>query len=1186
MTNLHHELERIGTTLNRWKAEQWAATSAAVLCAALGVAGLADFLFRFGFAGRFILWAVLVVLAGAAVWRIGREVRRRWTAEGVAAAIERAFPRLDNRLINTVQFSGLPKPDALEAACVAQGVPGWSEVDVRQMKDRRGRRRAGLGLAAGVLFLAAPGFWSGPSWGNALLRVLNPFSARPPATLAVILRVDPGDRVVVQGAPLVLSCSAQGKRHQPAFVDLMPADDRKVSVRLGALAGSGSESFAHRLPQVKTEIRYRFRVGDAVSPPYRIRVRPPLALAAVELVVQPPAYTRLPPRAFDGLAGEALIPQGASVRATVRGTCPMKALTADAGAGAAPFAPTDDPAVWTGLVHTADAREVRLRATDEDGFATESTLKIQVIPDRPPAIQVAAPAGRTAIGAGASPQIQWTVSDDYGLSAVVLERVTPSPSGVVAAVPVQEWPVAAQRDFSALWTGSVIRAGTKDAQVFRIAAIDNAPGRAAHRSESPLIVFEPVTAGDAADADRRSDADTDASLDRLLAMQTENLDRTRKLDGTLDTAKAEQWAEASGVQKDVRRIAGRLLGDPRKPLGALARVMDRLFRDEMVEVIDALRQVPAAPAAEKGAFARRSVFLQQRILDTLTRVEQGADRAQRHGQITGLLALLDALVRGQDQALGTTRATVKSSAALPAGLVDKQDALAGDVGEFVGVCRKEARGLERADKEFAALVVQVADACEQRAVAADMTRAAERLESQAGAEAVPFQERALAALKECQDLMTQWRAAEATEKMDELREAVADGKERLQRMQNLQKKVLDSIRAVEQQKDMSKKEMDELQEEIAELKANLGDAALQLAKDLNVLPELPVGNELVEDVYQVYEECEQIPGSDKTKATETGVQKEDFILDLLEKTTKRADDMEMWLTDKPDATKRNVENFDKTEMPQIPVIPLPTKMEDIIGELLKQEEEERDKADDSAQNQGVPDMAMGWDVVEGEWTTYSGKGKSGNERPDHKEQDGRSGIGRQGQSDGESVAGSGKVNEGDEKIEARRTQDSAQSGQVQEEGHQDAKATGGGKNSGYASDFGMPGSGPRRDANTPPSELGMQAMLRRHAEALYAKASLMHVRTGDLDEAIVSMRKAEDAMAAGRIQQVREFQKRAVIALKKTKVELESGSTAATIGLAEGPAPAEEQATGVVDEAPANYRDLVSEYFKSLGQGE
>ena len=1186
MTNLHRELEQIGRTLNRWKAEQRAGASGAVWCTALAIAGLCDFWLRFEFTGRFVLWAALVILAALAAWMIGREVRRRWTSEGVAAAVERAFPRLDNRLINTVQFSAHAKPDSLEAACVEQGVPGWSDVDVRRMKDRRGRRLAGLGLVAGVLFLAAPGFWTGPSWGNALMRVLNPFSTRPPATLATILSVHPGDRVVVQGSPLVLTCAAQGKRHQPAFVEIAPADDRKVTIRLGALEGTGSENFAHRLPQVKTELRYRFRVGDAASPAYTIRVRPPLAFSAVTLAVQPPAYTRLPAKTFDGLAGEAAVPQGADVQVTVRGTCPMRALAADAGTGSAPFGATADPAVWTGVVRMADAKEVRLHATDEDGYAAESTLKVQVIPDRPPAIQVVAPAGRTALAAGSAPRVQWTVSDDYGLATVVLERVTPSPSGIVASVPLQEWPGNAQRDFATLWTGAVARAGAAEAQVFRIAAIDNAPGKAAHRSESPLIVFEPVTAGAAADAERRADASADATLDRLVALQTENLERTRKLDATLDTAKGEQWAEASGAQKDIRRMAGQLLGDARKPLGALARVMDRLYREEMSEVIDVLRQVPASGAAEKGAFARRGVFLQQRILDTLTRVDQGAERAQRHDQITGLLALLDALVRGQDQALGATRASVKSSAALPAGLVDKQDALAGDVGEFVGVCRKEARGLERADAAFATLVVQVADTCEQREVASDMTRAAERLESQAGGEAVPFQERALAALKECQDLMTQWRAAEATNKLDELREAVADGKERLQRMQSLQKKVLDSIRAVEQQKDMSKKEMDELQEDIEELKANLSEAALQLAKDLNVLPELPVGNELVEDVYQVYEECEQIPGSEKTKATETGVQKEDFILDLLEKTTKRADDMEMWLTDKPDATKRNVENFDKTEMPQIPVIPLPTKMEDIIGELLKQEEEERDKADDSAQNQGVPDMAMGWDVVEGEWTTYSGKGKSGNERPDHKEQDGRSGIGRQGQSDGESVAGSGKVNEGDEKIEARRTQDSAQSGQVQEEGHQDAKATGGGKNSGFASDFGMPGAGPRRDANTPPSELGMQAMLRRHAEALYANASLMHVRTGDLDEAILSMRKAEDAMAAGRIQQVREFQKRAVIALKKTKVELEGGSTAAAIGLSEGAPPPEEQATGVVDEAPANYRDLVSEYFKSLNQGE
>ena len=273
------------------------------------------------------------------------------------------------------------------------------------------------------------------------------------------------------------------------------------------------------------------------------------------------------------------------------------------------------------------------------------------------------------------------------------------------------------------------------------------------------------------------------------------------------------------------------------------------------------------------------------------------------------------------------------------------------------------------------------------------------------------------------------------------------------------------------------------------------------------------------------------------RSDELGLQKEDFILDMMEKIDKRFDDMEMWLTAKPDATRRLTENFDQAEMPKMATIDMPKELQDIIGEMLEQQKDIEEKAHDSATNQAVPDLPMGWDIAEGEWSSFSAKGKSGNEAPDHKEQDGRSLVGRQGQADGETTAGSGKINKGDDKIENRRTQDPAQAGQVKEEEHTDAKATGGGKLSGFDDEFGMPGAGPRRDANLPGSPLGMQAQLRRNAEALYARASMLHIRTGSLDEVVRALRDAEDAVRDGRpIQQVRELQKRVTTAMQTARM--------------------------------------------------
>jgi len=111
-------------------------------------------------------------------------------------------------------------------------------------------------------------------------------------------------------------------------------------------------------------------------------------------------------------------------------------------------------------------------------------------------------------------------------------------------------------------------------------------------------------------------------------------------------------------------------------------------------------------------------------------------------------------------------------------------------------------------------------------------------------------------------------------------------------------------------------------------------------------------------------------------------------------------------------------------------------------------------------------------------------------------------------------------------------------------------------------------------------------MLRRDSETIYAQASLQHIRTGQLGKAIQHMRQAEDALIKGYpLRQVREFQRRAIMALKETQTELDSGfSDVAIKDNIQKDSANDDQVASTVDEAPAQYRDLVSEYFKVLGE--
>ncbi len=1164
MSPIHQHLVEVGGQLNRWQAARRAVITTAAVLGVLWLAGVADIAWQFSKPGRFTAWAVLLALAGAGVGFIVVALNRRRNPESVAARLEQTFPQLDNRLINFIQFSHAgATDDPLRQAYVRQGVPDYAGLELRQLKDRAAHRRASIALAAAIVVLLVPAFWMARTWTNALARILNPFSARPPATLATIRDVLPGAASVVSGSPLALACRAEGKAGQEVWVDLWPADDKPASIKLAALTGRGLEDFSYPLAKVTSAFQYRYRVGDARSERFPVDVVPPLAFTSLRFEVAPPAYTKLPVRAFDALTENVVIQQGATVVVTL--ACNRPLTSAVIGRQKA----TANGETWTATVSPGAARVLPVTAVAATGEKLETPLKFQLVPDAPPLIRVIAPKNRTTLPVGAAPRIEWTVTDDYGLTGVAVE----DENGEV----IEQWTVDDQPSFERDWVGGPLPDGKSGS--FRIAARDHA-----QRSQSPLIIFDATGSADIVAAHAALATNTAVTLARVVALQRDNLQTTMQLDRALASSTPAQWTAVAQTQRTIRQLTGQLLADARKPLGALSPVVQKVHAGAMREVIDALERLPQVEPPQRPALSAQAVLLETRILQALTSVAAGLERVEKHREITGVLALLDALIAGQEEALAGAKTAISKSLLPPPALIQKQDALAGDVSEFVQVCRGEAQRLEGSDKDFAQLLAQVADGCEQRAVAAEMLRAAEQLEQKAPAQARPHQERALAALKEFQKLLNEWRVREAQKDMADLKQVVAEAAKKFDKLVALQAKIVESMRAADQRKDLSAQEQHEFLDEMHELKANIKDAALKIADDLHIFPELPVGNELVQDIYQVFEEVKQVPGSENAPAEELGLQKEDFMLDLMEQIKERFDDMEMWLTAKPDNVKRLTENFDQQEMPKMAVIDLPKELEDIIGELMEQQEEIRDKSDDSATNQAVPDLPMGWDIVEGEWSTFSGKGKSGNERPEHKDQDGRSLVGREGMADGETVAGSGKINEGDEKIEERRTQDSPQAGYVQEEDHAEAKATGGGKSSGYAEKEGMPGVGPRRDAPLPGSILGLQAMLRRDAEALYARASLLHVRTGALDEAVRAMRDAEQAVADGRpIQQVQEFQRRAVAALKKTQTDLDAsyGATALDVTATTPPQP---QTAGAPDEAPANYRNLVAEYFKSLSE--
>ena len=89
----------------------------------------------------------------------------------------------------------------------------------------------------------------------------------------------------------------------------------------------------------------------------------------------------------------------------------------------------------------------------------------------------------------------------------------------------------------------------------------------------------------------------------------------------------------------------------------------------------------------------------------------------------------------------------------------------------------------------------------------------------------------------------------------------------------------------------------------------------------------------------------------------------------------------MWMPDSSDSAKWVLEEpLDKKKM-KIPEMPLPKAVEDMVGDLLAKEDEFDKDADDVTSAWGDNLDQAGWGVSDGPISTFSAKGKTGNDLP-------------------------------------------------------------------------------------------------------------------------------------------------------------------------------------------------------------
>lgn len=1150
----------------------------------LGVWLALDAKLRFGPAGRWLGFAGIALPLAVALAAAVRTILRRMDAAALARRLETMTGRTDNALVNAVQLDhtlgASPQWRAVlldELAGLWQGLPWQRIYDWRLLRGWA----AGAGtllLLGGILLLLQPAEFS-----QRMARVLLPAREIAPITRTRVVEVAPGDRTVARGTVLPMSVTLAGESPAEVWLVVSHGDgamDRHAARRSGETM---VWTIDHRWVDRGS---YWFEAGDARSFERRIEVQLPAKVLARQLTVQPPAYTKLPALRVPAGAAWPAIPQGADVTLDWTFDRGVKLLSIESQDAKAKLDGTPDKWRLSGRL-TAN-RVWSVRWTDALDLTDQERVSFNLKPDEAPRVRLLQPTGEEEVllTRDATLRLTFEATDDYGLAEVALCRGTPEkPDGRV----IQTWRPAtpAFRQTADLQLSRWI--GKEESEAwFCVAARDGNDVTGPGRTLSRMLVVRIVTPDELRRATESRQGELLGSLDDLLRLQQTNLDATRA--ALQPTAAGDDGAPAALAERQLRIQEGATRLVAGTPAGAAAwrEVLDSLVAREMPQAVLALRDAAAARDASRRMSLAKAEALEAAILARLKNLPADLRDEASGTAVRDLIGRVEALLQRQQSVHGRMLKAVAGEGTAIAG---DQDSLADESQAVRQALADGSTNASLGDAAFRTVLTKAAALMGEARIYEQMILCAEQLEAERFPEAATLGKQVLVDLARVLELLNTSQRGSAGDKAESLKEAAAEIREKLDALVEQQRAVVEKSKELAS-KDQFSPEDEALAKELAAQKEELAKLIEQMLTDAHAFPDLRPMNELREELTKIYEDVIQQDAEQaaagELKPSEIAVQKEESLLDALEKAAETAEDMEMWLPDKNETTKWLMENFDLTEMPEIPNLPLPDSFTDLVGDLLKEQEGLAEGVQDAASNNAFAvNPANGWEVADGPMPGFNAQGKSGNTPPNKNEQTGRSSGGREGMSSGEMVNQRADKLEGSS-TEARRTNDPLQKGQVQDDGGPaDAKATGGGKAGGVSQREGMTGEAPLRPVNAPNRMLNdalaaEQALLAQQTAKSYATARLFYLRTGSLPEVARLMDESREALKSGRLADYEALHRRIVASLR----QLGEGGTTDDVKVLGGGGSrfvGEKRLPGGADVAvPPGFQQPVDDYFRSL----
>ena len=1088
---------------------------------------------------------------------------RRFSNERIAIHVEKKYPELQNRLINAVQLGKEAPESPVASAVIEDGFLESKTVDFRKSISCNHLKKSVMLSSLAIIIFVLYGLSFREHFNNALARFLSPRTDIPPITLTK-LSINPMDTIVLSGDDVEIKAFVKGKIPNNAQIAYKMED---ADWKLRGLDKSGKNVFRCIFREVTKNINFYVIAGDAKTFTYSIRVRERPNITGFRAALNFPEYTGLTPVVNDDSNGNVRALRGTDVQ--LEAIVDKKVEKADivcSNNAVLPVEISGGHIIRTRFKVSGDLT-YKVHVTDSHGFTNKDPVahSIEAIDDNAPVVLIKIPGRNISAESFDTVPIEIIASDDYGIRNV---SVFIKPKGGEEFL-LSGWKENKGVKKAVFRTSVDLKdLGAEPGQVLSYYAAsedwNDLQGLGKGKSRSYTItVLVPEEARELGKSRIRFLKD---KLLRIISLQETNLKNTGKIPGA-EAAAGISLTEVTICQVTIRKLTVELAEGLGGELFALKETLYKIISNEMLRAIKELKE----KKPDMAVITERLILEELKML--LDNVKQAEAQLSMHDAITSL----EEIIKKQKEIRTFTRAlSLRPAGDFPV----LKTAKTADVQRNIEVSLTGFQAeLMRMGKEFTGIAEKVTE----WKIPVNMKKIASYLECGITKESLFLEDVVIGNLELIQSAIEDIILGKASDWMKNFKSALAKMEERLNKLTEMQEAITELTRELEQAKDFSEKEKAKAGE-MAEMQQNMGNVIEKISEDLKLFPETPISNELLTKMREIYEDVEKSAEAKKAEAVEIAVAIDEAILEALKSTTERVEDFEMWLPDEPDNIKWNLESFDVSDIPEIPLVELPEELEDMVGELIESQEDVNELTENVTANWMCADMPMGWGVDEGGISNFSAKGKSGNRLPDSDEITGRSGAGRSGKTSGEIVESYAKDLEGSP-TPPRRTMDPYQKGHVEEENPLSRSgATGGGKQSGYGEE-GFSGTAPARDERALEEMAMKQFRIKANAENLKAALSLIYLPAGDLDRGLLLMKQAEEEIKNMDFKNLPETQKKILHSLKNTYHSVTGNAYIQADPQMNMPVELKREILAAGSEDyPKEYEKLVSEYFKAISR--